>query len=276
MGPGDRVRVAWQRSGMPGSGRPGSAGLPQRRRRAFWVAGGVALGFLELTLDHHQQARELLDESLAAMDRQGFAEPSCFPALPLAAEAAILAGDTEAAERILGQFERQGAALSSRWSAAAVLRGRGMLCASARETPAALRLLDDAAAQFQELRLPLESARTLLLRGRVARQARQHGVARDNLENALGVFDDHQCLVLADSTRAQLAKLGGRPPGNPGQLTPAESQIAELAASGLTNAQIAAAQTVSVKTVEAHLGRVFHKLAVRSRVELANALRQPR
>jgi DNA-binding CsgD family transcriptional regulator len=55
-------------------------------------------------------------------------------------------------------------------------------------------------------------------------------------------------------------------------LTPAERRVAELAGAGATNREIAASCYLSVKTVEATLSRVYRKLAVRSRTELANLL----
>ena len=56
------------------------------------------------------------------------------------------------------------------------------------------------------------------------------------------------------------------------ELTPAEERVAALAAKGMTNKEIAAAIVVSAKTVEAHLGRTYRKLGVRSRAELAAQL----
>ena len=54
----------------------------------------------------------------------------------------------------------------------------------------------------------------------------------------------------------------------PGELTPTERRIAEAVAEGKTNREVAAELFISVKTVEANLSRVFHKLGVRSRAEL--------
>jgi DNA-binding NarL/FixJ family response regulator len=67
--------------------------------------------------------------------------------------------------------------------------------------------------------------------------------------------------------RGELARLGQRWP--PGELTETEHRVAELAASGLTNREIAAAAFMSPKTVEANLSRIYRKLGVRSRAQLA-------
>jgi DNA-binding NarL/FixJ family response regulator len=75
----------------------------------------------------------------------------------------------------------------------------------------------------------------------------------------------------ARRARAELARIGGRPPRQ-GALTPTERLVAELAASGRTDREIAQELFMSVKTVGANLSRVYHKLGVRSRTELAATL----
>jgi DNA-binding CsgD family transcriptional regulator len=85
-----------------------------------------------------------------------------------------------------------------------------------------------------------------------------------------------------DRVQERLARVGA-PAGERGAvgeqgvhaLTPAERRVAELAGSGATNREIAASCYLSVKTVEATLSRVYRKLAVRSRTELANLLPAP-
>jgi DNA-binding CsgD family transcriptional regulator len=62
-------------------------------------------------------------------------------------------------------------------------------------------------------------------------------------------------------------------PAAPGELTPTERQVAELVVEGLTNQEVAGALFVSVKTVEANLSRVYHKIGVGSRRELRRAMR---
>jgi DNA-binding NarL/FixJ family response regulator len=72
-------------------------------------------------------------------------------------------------------------------------------------------------------------------------------------------------------TLQQLARIGGRPPSSEG-LTPTEQQIADLVARGLTNRAVAGHLFLSVNTVESNLKRIFRKLGVRSRTELARHL----
>jgi len=75
----------------------------------------------------------------------------------------------------------------------------------------------------------------------------------------------------AQRTRAELDRAAGRRTG--GDLTESEKPVADLAASGLTNRQVAAQLFMSPKTVEANLARVYSKLGIRSRAELGAAWR---
>jgi DNA-binding NarL/FixJ family response regulator len=202
----------------------------------------------------------------------GNQKPSRFPVLPLAIEAAAALGNLDDANRLLERLQHQADTLDSRWARAAVLRARGHIMAS-QDPAAALAFLADAAAAYHELRLPLEQGRTLLARGSLARRNRQHRLARADITDALDVFDRHGAMILAAHARQELGKLGGQA-SHGSRLTTAQLATAQLAAGGLTNAQIARrlSVSVSVKTVETHLGNVFHKLGVHSRVQLANEL----
>ena len=76
----------------------------------------------------------------------------------------------------------------------------------------------------------------------------------------------------AAATHQELARVSGRRPGGETDLTPSELRVAELAAQGLTNKEIAAQLFVSVYTVEAHLSHAYAKLHVRSRAELSRKI----
>ena len=107
--------------------------------------------------------------------------------------------------------------------------------------------------------------------GAVRRRMRQKKGARDLIQRALTTFDDLGAPLWADRARRELARIGGRAPTSTG-LTPTEAQIAHLVAEGRTNREVAEALFVSVHTVEANLKRVYRKLDVRSRTELARKL----
>jgi DNA-binding NarL/FixJ family response regulator len=88
----------------------------------------------------------------------------------------------------------------------------------------------------------------------------------------IGIFDRLGAPLWSARARAELATIGGRPPRR-GALTPTEQRVAALAASGRTDREIAQELFMSVKTVGANPSRIYHKLGVRSRTELATTLR---
>jgi DNA-binding NarL/FixJ family response regulator len=90
------------------------------------------------------------------------------------------------------------------------------------------------------------------------------------LQEALAEFERLGARLWADLARAELGRLGGRVAT--GELTATERRIAGLVAEGLTNREVAAALVVSDKTIEGHLSRIYAKLGVRSRVQLAHEL----
>jgi DNA-binding CsgD family transcriptional regulator len=105
------------------------------------------------------------------------------------------------------------------------------------------------------------------VRGQLERRANRKLAARDSLAEAVRTFETLGSPPWAQRARDEIARLGLRHRG-PGELTESERRIAVLAASGMTNRQVAAAAFVSPKTVEANLARVYVKLGIRSRAEL--------
>ena len=95
------------------------------------------------------------------------------------------------------------------------------------------------------------------------------------LREALGAFETLGTPLWADRARAELDRtIAGH--GSAGELTVSEQRIAELAASGMTNQDVAAAMFVSPKTVEANLARIYRKLGIHSRAELGRMVGQHR
>jgi DNA-binding CsgD family transcriptional regulator len=119
--------------------------------------------------------------------------------------------------------------------------------------------------------IPLELGRTQLALGSALRRARQRRAAREALESARDTFAALGARVWGGRAEAELHRLGGRPP-SAGALTPTERRVAELVCRGLQTKQVAAALFVSPKTVEGHLTRIYGKLGVGSRTELAHYL----
>src|SRR5262249_5229496 len=129
------------------------------------------------------------------------------------------------------------------------------------------------ALELQAAGRPFARARTELAYGQALRRARRPSQARGHLRAALDGFEQIGAAGWADRARAELRASGQtarrRDPSTLTQLTPQELQIARLAAAGAPNREIAAQLFVSPRTVEYHLYKVFPKLGVASRVELA-------
>jgi DNA-binding CsgD family transcriptional regulator len=112
--------------------------------------------------------------------------------------------------------------------------------------------------------------------GAALRRANQRTEAREPLRAGLDLALGCGATRLADRARTELRATGARPRreslSGAAALTPSERRVAEMAASGLSNAEIAQALFVTVKTVEGHLSGAYRKLDVRSRTELGDAL----
>jgi DNA-binding NarL/FixJ family response regulator len=103
--------------------------------------------------------------------------------------------------------------------------------------------------------------------GSVRRRAKRKAAARDALDEALANLEAIGARLWADRARAELARIGGR--ARSSGLTPTEERVAELVAEGRSNKEVADELFVSVRTVEANLTRIYAKLGIRSRTELA-------
>ena len=231
-----------------------------------------SLGFTELCAGNHAAAATLLLRALAiSSDLVGIAEPAILRLHGDAVAALVSLGRIDDAERLTAELDASTQANHYAWSTALAGRCHGMLSASAGDLPHALARLESALADHRSLPMPFEEARTRLLFGSVLRRAGHRGDARKELEAAHVEFAALGTPVQAALAQTELASLGGRT-GNAGGLTPVEERIAGLVAAGKTNKEVAGELFVSVRTVESHLGRIYRKLGLRSRTELARRL----
>ena len=194
--------------------------------------------------------------------------------LPEAIEALVGIGDLDRADRVLAMLLDRGRELDRVWALATGQRCLALLRAARGDVDGALAAAADALTEHERIELPFDRARALLVRGVIQRRARRRAEARRSLEQALGEFERIGTPRLADRAREELARTGQHRSGD--QLTESEQRTAELAASGLTNREIAAALFVSPKTVEANLARAYRKLEISSRAELGARMGQPR
>ena len=121
--------------------------------------------------------------------------------------------------------------------------------------------------------MELQHARAHLLYGEWLRRARRHIDARDHLRQAHDMFAAMGAGGFLERARIELSAAGDHVPkhevGASSDLSPQEAQISELVAEGATNQEIASQLFISQRTVEYHLHKVFRKLGIKSRTQLA-------
>ncbi|HEY7076232.1 MAG TPA: AAA family ATPase [Solirubrobacteraceae bacterium] len=245
------------------------ADAEERGALVYVVRSFSVLGFLELSRGDLVAARAALGRATGAAAALGIGEPGLLRCVPDHAETLAGLGECDAAERLIDAYEARALALGRDWGRATSDRCRGLVLAARDELPAALAALERAVAGHRRSSMPFELGRSLLALGATQRRARHRRAARESLAEALAIFDGLGAPLWAGRARAELGRIGGRTPAGE-RLTPAEARIAALVARGLTNREAAAELVVAVHTVEAALTRVYAKLGVRSRSELAH------
>ena len=234
------------------------------------VMAGHVLGLVALAAGRPAQAVAELSPAVDLAREIGVKLPSVVPVLPDLVEATALVGDSCSCAELAAELNEQAAAVGQPWVDAAALRGRGLAALAAGHDDAA-DLLAGAGAAFDVLGCRLDAARAMLLHGRALRRHGRRNLSADVLVAA------HERLVAlgAEPWAAQATvELDRVAPGREqAELTPTEARVARLVVAGLRNREIAGELFVSVPTVEAHLTRMYRKLHVRSRTELARVLR---
>jgi DNA-binding CsgD family transcriptional regulator len=231
-------------------------------------SGDVALlGLVDLMSGRPGEAAARFAAADEERSSDGLIEPAMFWWRADYAEALLGAGRPEEAAALVESWEAEAARLRRDAVLAELTRCRGLVAATRRDVETALVELTRAVEQHQAVGDSLGRARSLLALGIVRRQARQRRASREALTAALESFETSGAAGWAQKARAELGMIGGR--SRVDGLTPAEGRIAALVADGHTNREVAAALFVTEQTVATALTRVYTKLGVRSRTELA-------
>jgi DNA-binding CsgD family transcriptional regulator/tetratricopeptide (TPR) repeat protein len=237
------------------------------------VQAHAALGLLALGDGEPGEAARALDEAERAAERSGLGHPGVVADAGDRVEALARAGRHAEAERALSRLEAQTQISHGTWELGVTERCHGLLSPAAAvdgHFTRALTLLEPVSA--------FEAARTRLSWGVSLRRRRRRGQARQLLDNAFETFARLGAASWARQAEIELEASGAAVrraiPTPASQLTAREFQICALVAEGATNPEIAAKLFLSRKTVEAHLGRIFAKLGVRSRTELTRLIVQ--
>ncbi|MGW1816639.1 LuxR C-terminal-related transcriptional regulator [Streptomyces sp. NPDC002125] len=231
-----------------------------------------ALGHLLLATGHPKEALEALEEVRALERFQQVRDPSILRWHPELAETLIALGRLDQAQSLLDDTRRTATDLGRDTVLPPLERSQALLDAARGHYDTAARRLNDAADRLRHL--PLERGRTLLALSHTERRGRRRASARAAAQSAADLFTAHQAHPWAETAAHTLRRLEAVPTGGDAhpRLTSAEQRCAELAAAGASNRDIATTLTVSVKTVEATLTRVYRKLGLHSRFQLAHTV----
>jgi DNA-binding CsgD family transcriptional regulator/tetratricopeptide (TPR) repeat protein len=232
------------------------------------------LAAVELIRGDPRRAHERLPPIRAALlaDGRGFVGSLTLGLWTTDIEALILTEQLDAAADTLDEMRRRTSSSGNPNAVALEQRCRGLLQAARGETEEAIDSLELALAQHARRPMPLELGRTLLELGTVQRRARRKSAANRTLEQALAMLEPLEASLLVARARDELGRVGLRRATPAVGLTPAQTRVAELVISGLTNREIAATLYMSTRTVETHLTKIYREFGIRSRSQLASVM----
>lgn len=227
------------------------------------------------TSGRHAHALEAFDDAVARGARWGGTSPSQIGDILIAARSHQALGEGDAARARIAEAE----ALAAQWGTPGahgeVLHAKAMLGRGEDR----LATLHEAVALLERSPARLELARALADLGGALRRANHRRDARDPLRRAHELAHECGAEPLVTRSRQELAASGVRVQRErltgSRSLTPSERRIAEMVAGGSSNADVAQALFVTVKTVEMHLTNIYRKLGIAGRSDLGRALGRP-
>ncbi len=230
-----------------------------------------AVGDLELSLADPARAVSEFRELIQLLEVHELADADLVPAAELV-DALLRLGETAAAHEVATAYEHAAREKGQPWALARAERARGLLADDDSLARCFERALEAHAATLDRF----ETARTRLAYGERLRRAALRVRAREHLRAAFDDFEDLGALRWAERASLELEATGetvrrrGADPRT--ALTPQELQVSMLLVEGRTTREAAAALFLSPKTVEYHLRKVYTKLGIGSRAELAEVL----
>ncbi|GAA3301398.1 AAA family ATPase [Dactylosporangium vinaceum] len=235
-----------------------------------WIKLAYAIsGLVHMLRGDPVAAAEAMREAYALDQRLGRLDPGVLPWHADFVEALVGAGARAEAAAVLDEVEQRARHLDRQVVFLGLARARAVLTAATGEAREGAEALHRAIEEWPDHPYPLELARAYYTLGGLERRAHRRGAARAALSEAVrryGAADAHPWREVA---AADLARLdGGRGAG----LSETERRIVELVRAGATNREIARALFLSIKAVEANLTRLYRRLNVRNRSQLARFL----
>lgn len=223
------------------------------------------------TVDIAEGAYDAAYEKLKPLVDDPFFHLSALP-YPDFVEAALRTGRVEEAAEVLGRLEAVAEANRAGWALGAAARVRALMAPDGEAEQHFLQAIE----HLQRTSVSIELGRAHLGYGEWLRRCRRRADAATQLSIAEDLFARAGAEPFTDRAQRELRATGGTAAAGPDGATPAltaqEQTVAELAASGHTNAEIGATMFLSPNTVDYHLRKVFQKLGISSRRQLADRL----
>jgi DNA-binding CsgD family transcriptional regulator len=230
-------------------------------------------GLVRAYLRRSAEAEEDFRQTIAAGDARGWTSPFATRARLRLAELLAARGERDEALALADHDVAVARAAGTPGALGASLRVRARALGTDDE---AIELLREAVATLAPGPMRMEHAWALHDLGAALRRRGMRRDAREALRAGLDLAARCESALLARLIRGEIEASGGRPrrerTSGAEALTPSERRVADLAAEGLTNREIAEALWITRKTVEHHLGRVYGKLGISARSGLADAL----
>lgn len=220
----------------------------------------------------HARVRSLLAPLTQARGGTALTEPAFWPWVDVLATALISEGRLEEAEALLSPAEERAREGGQHGARARLGHARGRLLAARGDIAGASRVFEESLGRLDGLPLRYDRARLTFAHGQILRRAGRRRAADAALSTARDMWAALGAHAYAQRCDRELRASGARMTRavrDPEALTPQEETVAELVASGLANREVASRLFVSPKTVQYHLTRIYTKLGVRTRTELA-------
>ncbi|MGZ4348528.1 MAG: LuxR C-terminal-related transcriptional regulator, partial [Gaiellaceae bacterium] len=237
---------------------------------------GTFVGFAQSALSVLELGLGRYHEAMIAAQEASLDQILVTRTLPDLVEAAVRCGEEQLATQVAGELAESTSASGTDWALGVLARSQALLVAG-REAEGLYR---EAIARLQRSRARTQLARARLAYGEWLRRERRRRDAREELRAASQLFESMGALAFADRAQSELAATGERvhrrTPETLELLTPQERRIATLVSEGAPNAEVAAQLFISSRTVEYHLAKIFRKLRISSRSELARSLPEAR
>ena len=255
--------------------RRGAVAAEERGDTRYLQRHLLLLGQAELRAGNAVEARAALTRIRDIEAAHDIGDPTVNRWQPELVSTLVALGALAEAECLVASSRRQLDGRSGTDGVSAQLdRAEAELLSARGDVDGANHLLDRAAKVCADLGMRLDLGRTLLTRAHVERRSRRAAASRAALAEAEGCFAELHARSWLDQVRAERAPEPAAATDDPllGRLTETEARIARLVCQGASNREIAERTFISVKTVEATLTRIYRKMDVRSRTQLATLL----